>query len=495
MSAVLASAAPPPTPDADVIIVGSGFGGLGLAIRLKRAGKSSFIVLERASEVGGTWRDNVYPGCACDVPAMLYSFSFDRHAGWSRTYPQQPELLAYLKGSAERFGVREHIRFDSELSQARFDEKTGTWAVTLADGTVLRSRVVAMAMGPLNKPSFPKIPGRDTFAGRSFHSSHWDYSVDLADKDVVVIGTGASAIQFVPEIAARTRRLTLFQRTAPWVIPRNDKPVGKRRKLARAWLPPYAWFVRKAIYWTLEIRALGFVKNPKLLEKQEVLMRKFIARSVREPGLRAKVMPEYRAGCKRILISDDYYPALQRANVELVTEAVAQIRPHSVVTSDGREIDADVIVYGTGFKATEGMAPVRVYGRDGLELGDLWRDGLEAYLGTSVAGFPNLFMVIGPNTGLGHNSMIFMMEAQYRYILGALAHLRRTKVRAVEVKPDVMRSFNVDLQERMRGTVWATGCSSWYQDANGKNVSLWPGFTFAFRRLTARFDPARYRVL
>ena len=482
------------TLDAEVIVIGAGFGGLGMAIQLKKAGHESFIVIERAAEVGGTWRDNVYPGCACDIPSMLYSFSFEPHVRWSRIYPQQPELLAYLQRTAKKQGVYDKIRFNSDLAEARFDDASGTWAVTLTSGEVLRSRVVVSAMGPLNKPNYPAIPGRTTFTGASFHSSQWDYSIDLAGKNVVVIGTGASAIQFVPQIAPQVGHLTIFQRTPPWIIPRKDRPVSAARKLARRLIPFYAWFIRQAIYWTLEIRALGFVVNPKLLEKQEAGVRAFLKRSVADPVLREKLTPAYRAGCKRILISDDYYPAIQRPNVELLTTSLDRIRERSVIAADGREIPADVIVYGTGFKATDGTAPVRFFGRDGVDLASTWSEGMEAYLGTSVAGFPNLFLVIGPNTGLGHNSMVYMMEAQYRYILGALAYLDRTKAKAIDVKTEVSRAFNRDVQKRMQGTVWATGCSSWYQDASGKNVSLWPGFTFAFRNRTSRFDAERYRT-
>jgi len=485
-----------PKLDADTIIVGAGFGGLGMAIQLKKAGHDSFLVLERASEVGGTWRDNRYPGCACDIPSMLYSFSFETHVGWTRIYPQQAELLNYLKRTSEKQGVRPHIRFNSTLSEARYDEATGTWAVTLESGTVYRCKVLVSAMGPLSKPAFPNIPGRESFAGASFHSSQWDYAVDLNGKNVTVIGTGASAIQFVPQIAPKAGKLTLFQRTPPWIIPRGDKPVSKRRKNVRKFVPFYAWAVRKAIYWMLEVRALAFVVAPQLLKRREQAVLKFIERSVPDPVLRAKVTPQYRAGCKRILISDDYYPAIQRPNVELVTEGIAEIRPHSVVTNDGREIPTDVIIYGTGFKATEGIVPVKVYGLGGKELNaDAWSGGMSAYLGTAVAGFPNFFFIIGPNTGLGHNSMVFMMESQYPYVLSAIEHLERTNARAIDVDPDAQTRFNDDLQERMKGTVWASGCSSWYQDASGKNVSLWPGFTFAFRKLTRRFDPANYRSL
>lgn len=463
-----------------------------MAIQLKKAGRSSFMILERSHEVGGTWRDNTYPGCACDVPAMLYSFSFERDRRWTRLYPQQPELLAYLQRTAEAADLSSHIRFGSDLSEARFDEAAGIWNLRLADGTQLRCGVLISAMGPLNKPTYPAIPGRERFAGPSFHSSAWDHSVDLRGKNVVVIGTGASAIQFVPQIAPKVATLTIFQRTPPWIIPRNDTAVGRRQAFARKYLPLYAWLVRQTIYWTLEIRALGFVVNPKLLERQERGVRAYLERAVTDPVLRAKLTPNYRAGCKRILISDDYFPSLQRPNVELVTTALAEIRTRSVVTNDGREIPADVIIYGTGFAATDGFAPVRVYGRAGIEIGAAWRDGMEAYLGTSVAGYPNLFLIIGPNTGLGHTSMVIMMEAQYRYILDALAARDRAPNAPFEVKRDVQNAYNLDIQRRMRGTVWATGCSSWYQDARGKNVSLWPGFTFAFRKRTARFDEENY---
>lgn len=480
--------------DADTIVVGAGFGGLGLALQLQRAGQDSFLILERASEVGGTWRDNIYPGCACDIPAMLYSFSFSTHVEWTRLFPGQPELLDYLKDVANLSGLRAKIRFNSELEEARFDEKRGTWTLLLTDGARLVCRSLVLAMGPLSKPNIPQIPGAERFAGPAFHSSRWDYSIDLRGKRVAVVGTGASAIQFVPHIAPEATAVTIFQRTPPWIIPRNDKPVERWRNALRSRFRPYAWFVRKLIYWMLEIRAIGFVVNPKILERREADIRRFLEHSVPDPDLRAKLTPEYRAGCKRILISDDYYAAIQRPNVELIASPLAEIREHSVVAADGTERPADAIVYATGFKATEGLAPVRIYGRNGTEIGDVWRDGMSAYLGTSVAGFPNMFFIIGPNTGLGHNSMIFMMEAQYRYILGALDYLHASGAHSIDVQSAVQSSYNATLQRRLQGTVWASGCSSWYLDARGKNTSLWPGFTFAFKSLTRTFDPRKYRL-
>jgi cation diffusion facilitator CzcD-associated flavoprotein CzcO len=483
-----------PGVDADAIIVGAGFGGLGMAIKLIRENFGSFLILERASDVGGTWRDNVYPGCACDIPSMLYSFSFERNAAWTRVFPGQQEIRDYLEGCVATHGLRERIRFNTELSDATFDESRATWRVRTVDGRTFTCRVLIAALGPLNKLKIPEYPGLERFTGARFHSGAWKTDVDLREKDVAVIGTGASAIQFVPAIAPLVRRLTLFQRTPPWVIPRADAAIGPLRRLLRRFAP-YAWAVRKLIYWLLELRAFGFVVAPKLLQLQERLALRHLERQISEPELRAKLTPRYRLGCKRVLLSDDFYPSLRRANVTLEVAPIREIRERSIVTSDGVEHPADAIVFGTGFRATEGFVPVRVVGRGGVELADAWRSGMQAYLGTNVAGFPNLFMIIGPNTGLGHNSMIFMMEAQFRYVLSALETMRRRNVRAIDVKAGVQRRFNEKLQARMRGTVWASGCTSWYLDASGKNTTLWPGFTFAFRRATRRFRLERYDVV
>jgi cation diffusion facilitator CzcD-associated flavoprotein CzcO len=480
--------------DADVIVVGAGFGGIGMAIQLESAGFPSFLILERADDVGGTWRDNVYPGCACDIPSMLYSFSFERNFDWTRLFPKQAEIWDYLKATVKHRALRDRIRFGTDVSEARFDEAAATWHVRTADGPTFSSRVLVTAMGALSKPNVPHLPGIERFSGPRFHSSQWDFGVDLRDKNVATIGTGASAIQFVPEIAQSARHVTVFQRTPPWIIPRPDGPVGPwQRRLRR--FAPYAKFVRAAIYWLLELRALGFVVNPNILKVEERVALRHLESQIADPELRAKVTPHYRLGCKRVLISDDYYPALQRPNVSLETSPIAEVRESSIVTSDGVEHPADVIVYGTGFRATDGVTPVRVYGRDGRELNETWRAGMEAYLGTNVAGFPNLFLIIGPNTGLGHNSMIYMMEAQYRYVLSALKTMRALGVRAVDVKPDAQSRYNARIQRKMRGTVWSTGCRSWYLDANGKNTTLWPGFTFAFRRATRRFRPEAYTLL
>jgi cation diffusion facilitator CzcD-associated flavoprotein CzcO len=479
--------------DAEAIVVGTGFAGLGMAIALKRAGMDSFLVLERAADIGGTWRDNVYPGCACDIPSILYSFSFEHNTKWTRVYSPQDEIWAYLRHCADRFGIRPHIRFGTEMIDAAFDEATSTWCVRTGDGKTLRARVLIGGFGPLNKPNIPKLPGLERFAGPAFHSSAWDYSVDLAGKNVAVIGTGASAIQFVPQIVPKAGRVYVFQRTAPWIIKKPDGPLGALHRRVRK-IPPLAWLERKGVYWLQESLAYGFTVNPPLLAKLEQRALRYLEREVRDPELRRKLTPTFRIGCKRILFSYDYFPALTRPNAEVVTSGIREVRERSIVDDEGVERPVDVIVFGTGFRATEGVAPIKIYGAGGVELNEAWRSGMEAYLGTSVAGFPNYFSIVGPNTGLGHNSIVLMIEAQVRYIMSALRLMKRRNARALDVRRDVQTDFNRKLQEKLKGTVWATGCKSWYLDRNGKNTTLWPGFTFDFLRKTRRIDPRRYEL-
>jgi cation diffusion facilitator CzcD-associated flavoprotein CzcO len=349
-------------------------------------------------------------------------------------------------------------------------------------------------MGGLSNPHVPAIAGAETFAGPAFHSARWDHSVDLAGRDVAVIGTGASAIQFVPEIAPRVRRLLLFQRTPPWIVPKFDGPVGRRERLLRRLLPGYAWAERKMLYWLHELRAVGFTVNPTLLAAVEKVARRHLARQIPDATLRAKLAPEYRMGCKRILISNDYYPALARENVAVVTDDIERIEPDGIVTRDGTNHRADVVIYGTGFLPQEGVGRVRIAGTGGRTLEDAWRGGMEAFLGVSVAGFPNLFLLIGPNTGLGHNSMVYMIESHVNYVIAAMRLLRERRATSLDVRTDAQAAFNEKLQRRMKRTVWDSGCRSWYLDANGKNTTLWPGFTFDFRRRTYRIDPRAYRL-
>jgi cation diffusion facilitator CzcD-associated flavoprotein CzcO len=477
-----------------VIIVGTGFSGLGMAIRLRRHGITDFVLLERAGEVGGTWRDNSYPGCACDVPSHLYSFSFALNPGWSRSFSSRQEIWDYLRHCADSYGVRPHIRFHHEVLDAAWDHTRHRWTVRTSRGE-LTSDVLVTGTGPLSDPAIPDIPGLDSFRGKVFHSAQWEHDHDLHDRRVAVVGTGASAIQFVPRIQPQVAALTLFQRTPPWILPRNDRENREfERKLYRA-VPGLQRLARAGIYWGRELSVLGFTNNPRLLKVAELIARRHLRRQVPDPVLRARLTPGYAIGCKRILISDDYLPALTQPNVHLVESGLAEVGENWVRAADGTRSDVDTIIFGTGFRVTDMPIASRIRGRDGRTLAEAWSAGAQAHRGTTVAGFPNLFMLVGPNTGLGHTSMIHMIESQVAYTADALRYLRRTGAGAVEVRPQAQAAYNDELQSRMEGTVWtAGGCASWYLDAQGRNVTLWPGFTWRFRLATRRFRPEEYLV-
>lgn len=476
---------------ARIIIVGTGFSGLGMAIGLKRAGIGDFIVLERAEELGGTWRDNTYPGCACDVESDLYSFSFAPNPDWHRRFSPWSGIQAYLRRCAERFGVLPHLRLGHELRDARWDEGECRWHVTSGQGEFV-AEVLVLGTGPLSEPAIPRLPGLASFKGTIFHSARWDHGHDLTDERVAVIGTGASAIQFVPQIQPRVDRLLLFQRTPPWVLPRLDEAVSRRRRALYRALPFTQRVARSAIYWRREVQALGFVYRPQLLAQAEAQVLRHLAARVPDPALRAKLTPTYRLGCKRILLSDDFYPALTQPNVAVITAQIRSVSPGGIVTADGRERAVDTLILATGFRATDAPYAALVRGQAGRTLAETWRDGAAAYRGTSVAGFPNLFLLLGPNTGLGHNSMVFMVESQVAYILDALYTMTRQRLATVTVRPAAQAAYNAALQRRMRRTVWSSGCGSWYQDARGRNVTLWPGFTWEYRLRTRRFDARNY---
>ena len=480
-------------PDVEVCIVGSGFSGLGMAIQLERAGIGSFRVLEQAGEIGGTWRDNTYPGCACDIPSHLYSLSFAPKTDWSRMYPTQPEIRAYLHDCVARFGLANRIRLNTRLEQAAYDEASGLWNVQTSDGS-FSARFVIGAIGGLHRPAIPALPGIETFAGPTFHSACWDHGLDLRGKHVAVIGTGASAIQFVPQIAPRVAGLDLYQRTAPWVLPKPDRPIGAREQWALRHVPLFRTLCRWRLYWRQELFAFGFTVKPQLLDRAKKMGLRLLRRQVPSDALRAKLTPTYQPGCKRILISNDYFPTLAQPHVKLVTAGIREVRPHGVVTDDGVEHRADVIIYGTGFQATDTLGPLRVTGRDGVRLDEAWRGGMHAYYGTTVPGFPNFFMISGPNTGLGHNSVIFMFEAQIGYVLDCIKTMRRRGLHTLEVRAHVEADHNEAVQRRLLRTVWSTGCRSWYLDAHGRNVTLWPGFTFDYWRRMRRVDWRAYRT-
>lgn len=475
-----------------VAIIGAGFAGLGMAIRCQQAGIGDWILLEAADDVGGTWRDNTYPNCQCDVPSNLYSFSFALKSDWSRSFGWAEEIHDYLRECTDEFGLRDRIRFGSRVTCAEWDSEAGRWELRCADGWSGTADVVISGHGPLSAPSIPDIPGLAEFAGPVFHSAEWDHDVDLAGKRVAVVGTGASSVQIVPGIQPEVGELLVFQRTPPWVVPRPDRPVSERRKRLYRRFPALQRVVRSAIYWARELLVVPMVHRPSLLSLGEAQAKAHLARQVRDPDLRAKLTPDYSMGCKRVLLSNDYYPAVAAPNTRLVTEGIDKVGRNSVLTEDGTEHPVDVIVLATGFHVTDHPMGDCVRGRDGRTLNEHWRDGQSAYLGTAVSGFPNLFSIIGPNTGLGHTSMIVMMEAQFTYILGALAHMRRSGVTTLEVRPEVQAAYNDEIQDRLAGTVWSSGCASWYLDANGRNTTLWPDFTFRFTRRLSEFDPESY---
>ncbi|MFC4058172.1 flavin-containing monooxygenase [Planomonospora corallina] len=478
-----------------ITIIGSGFAGLCTGIKLKEAGYHDFVILEKADELGGTWRDNTYPGCACDVPSHMYSFSFELNPRWSRMFSPQEEIWDYMRACAARHGLGPHLRFGKEVVSLEYDDAARHWRVGTADGETFTTNAVVSGIGALHIPSFPDIPGRERFRGPAFHSAGWDHSVDLTGKRVAVVGTGASAIQFVPEIAERAAHLTVYQRTAPWIQPKPDFALPERAKRLLE-LPGAARALRGAIYWALETRAVGFAVDPRLMRVHEALARRHLERQVADPELRAKLTPDYTIGCKRILLSSDYYPALTRENVDLVTDRITEIREDSVVDATGRRTGADVIVYGTGFKVVDALNEQHITGRGGLKIQDAWQDGVEAYHGVTVSGFPNLFFLLGPNTGLGHNSVVFMIESQVHYVLECLRLLSRSRARALDVRPGAQRAFNDRLQRRLSALVWNEGgCRSWYLDERGVNRTTWPGFTFEYWARTRRVKPGDYELI
>lgn len=477
-----------------VVVIGAGFAGIGAAILLRQAGYTDVTVLEQADEVGGTWRDNTYPGCACDVPSNLYSFSFEPNPDWTRAYPSQPEIEEYLVRTVDRHNLRPCIRFGTTVTELRWDDDAGCWEVHTAGGEVLTADVVLNGTGPLSKPSVPDIPGLDAFAGTVFHSARWRHDHDLTGERVAVIGTGASSIQFVPEIAPAAAHVDVFQRTPPWVLSRDDRPVPAWRRRLYARVPALQRLHRWRIYGRQELLALAFLGRPKVTERVIAMGTEHIAEFVDDPDLRAAVTPDYSPGCKRLLISNDWYPTLVRPDVDLVTSPIERIEPEGVVTADGELHRADTVVLGTGFAATDFLAPMRVVGRDGVELSEAWRDGAATHLGIAVAGFPNLFLLAGPSTGLGHNSIVFMIESQLHYVLGALRHRERTGHAVLDVRPDVQADSYREVQRRMGRTVWASGCDSWYRSEDGRIDTLWPGFTVEYWWRTRRFDPGSYRA-
>ncbi|QNI05974.1 NAD(P)/FAD-dependent oxidoreductase [Mycobacterium kubicae] len=467
-----------------VLVIGAGFGGLAAAYELSRDGLADVTVLEKAGDIGGVWRENTYPGAACDVPSNLYSYSFARKTDWGRRYAEQPDILGYIRHTAERFGLRDLVRTGVEVTSAAYDDGSATWQVTTASGEVLEADVLVPAVGQLSRPALPNIAGLDTFTGPSFHSAQWRHDVDLAGKRVAVLGTGASAIQFVPRIRQTAARVTVFQRSAPYVVPKLDRAYTDTHHAAFQKVPGFAAAMRGAIWETTELLGFALTKAAPLARVLQGLASSNLKRHIKDPVLRAKLTPDYPIGCKRVLFSSEWYPALAQDNVDVETDAITEVTTTGVRTADGRLHEVDVIIYGTGFKATEFLAPMTVTGRDGRDLHTEWADGARAHLGMAVPGFPNMFLIYGPNTNLGSSSIILMMEQQARYIRQITEELARGGVaRAFEVRRDVEQSYDAAIQSRLDSGVWTT-CQSWYRTASGRVTTNWPGLVHEYQRRT-----------
>ena len=481
-------------PHHDVVIVGAGFAGLGMAIELSRAGRDDFVVLEQADALGGTWRANHYPGCACDVPTPYYSFSFAPKPDWSRFYAPHDEIRAYLEDCAERFDVRPRLRCNAEVTALHWQDSQQRWEVEVNGERSLTARVVVAAPGGLSRPAYPDLEGLGDFTGPWFHSAEWDHSVDMQGARVAVIGTGASAIQFIPQLAREASHIDVFQRTAPWVLPKPDRRISAAEQRLYRRVPAAAAAMRGLVWAAQEWMGLGNTVHQRLTRPLEAVGRMSIRRSIDDPELRERLTPDFAIGCKRLLLANDWYPTLALPCVEVVTERLERITERGLLTARGEERPADVIVFGTGFRATDPLGELPIVGRGGVSLAERWRDGMEAHRGTTISGLPNFFLMPGPNTGTGHTSQVFMIEAQIRHAIALLRQMDESGARVVEPRAEAQAAFNARLHRRMERTVWLRGgCTSWYLDANGRNTTLWPYSSLRFRRELRTIDAREFR--
>lgn len=479
--------------EVDVLVVGAGFAGLTAAVKLRAAGFDDVVLIERADTVGGTWRDNHYPGAACDVPSQLYSLSFAPNPDWSHSFSRQEEIQRYLEDVADRFDIRPRVHTRTALVDASWDDDAGLWRVETTRGR-LAARWLLLCTGGLSDPSIPEVPGLDGFGGPVWHSAQWRHDVDLTGKRVAIVGTGASAIQFLPPVAREASSVVLLQRTPAWILPRVDRRLRRWEKRLYRRVPAAQRLVRRAIYWGRELYVLGFAVNPAIMAVPRRMALRHLERQVPDPELRAKLTPDYEIGCKRILLSNDFYRAVSRENVEVVGAALSSVGPGTVTAADGTVRPADVVIFGTGFHITDPPIAERLRGRDGRTLAEAWQPSMHAHRGAAVPGFPNMFFATGPNTGLGHTSQVFMIETQLGYVVQALAAARRARAQVLEARVQAERGWEEMVQQRLQRTVWATGgCASWYVDAQGRNTVLWPRSTWRFRLLMRRFDPGSYR--
>ncbi|MFE3290365.1 flavin-containing monooxygenase [Rhodococcus sp. NPDC059234] len=479
--------------EVDTLIIGSGFAGLGAAIKLVQAGKRNFLVLERGSDVGGTWRDNTYPGAACDVPSQLYSYSFALNPDWTRSFSPQPEIQRYIESVSRKYNVLDKHVFNCDVLSAHWNQATARWDVETTQGPFV-AKIVVSAIGALCEPSLPDIKGIEGFEGEIFHSSRWNHEADLTGKRVAVIGTGASAIQIVPQLASKVSRLDVYQRTAPWILPRADREYTTLEHLAFKYVPGFQRLSRLGIYLMRETQVVGLAKAPVFMKPLQFAAQRHLRRQIKDPVLRKKVTPNFQIGCKRMLISNNYFPALTKPSTDLVTDGIAEVTATGIVDRTGTTREVDAIVVATGFHVTDSPTFAGIYGRDGRSAAEVFEaSGQQGYKGSAIANFPNMFFLVGPNTGLGHSSMVFMIESQLNYVVDAIETIERHGIGTVEVRQEAQDEYNKDLQDKLASSVWNNGgCASWYLDKHGNNTTLWPGFTFEFRNITRKFDLAAY---
>jgi cation diffusion facilitator CzcD-associated flavoprotein CzcO len=481
--------------DFQIGIVGAGFSGLIAALRLKKSGKNSFVIFERAAEVGGTWRDNTYPGCACDVASHAYSFSDELNPDWNQMYSPQPEILDYMKNVTDKNDLRKHIRFNTDIVESRFLPEQACWKVTDREGNSFTVKVLLLGLGPLNRPFTPDFEGIEDFEGQICHTARWDENFDYNGKKIAIIGTGASAAQVIPTIAPDVEKLTVLQRSAAWVFPRFDSKTSSFVKGLYRYVPGLLRARREFSYWLGEMLGFGFIGNKLMHNFLYTVGSTHLRLIVKDPETRRKLTPDYTIGCKRIMRSDDYLPTFNRKNVQLVTDGIKRFTKNGIVTADGTEHHVDGLVLATGFKSADMNFEANIIGADGSKLTDKWKQkGVEAYYGMTVSGYPNLSFILGPNTVLGHNSVLHMMESQMNYLMQYIDHVLQSDV-ALDLKEEVQKAFNEELQEKFKNTVWLAGCKSWYLDENGRNTTLYPGLTVTFRKKTRKFNPEIYRPL
>jgi cation diffusion facilitator CzcD-associated flavoprotein CzcO len=483
----------PPVRDTQVLIIGAGVSGIAVVVALRKRGITDFTIIESASEVGGTWRDNTYPGCGCDVPSLLYSFSFEQNPNWTRTFAKQPEIQAYVRGVAKKHGIDRILRSGVEATASTWDEAQQRWIVETSEGTY-RAQFIVGATGPLQHAKIPDIPGLASFAGAVFHSAKWNHDYDLAGKRVAVVGTGASAIQIVPTIQPTVSQLVLLQRTPSWVLPRPDFPVGRFERSALRFIPGLQRALRTGLWLFMELQQQA-QRRPKLMQQLQKLGLQLLKRQVRDPELRRALTPTFTLGCKRLLMSNTYYKALTAPNATVVPHALERVTEHTVVGADGSEHEVDAIVFATGFHVTDPPIADAVRGRSGKTVAESWGPSPQAYLGTVAPDIPNAFLMVGPNLGNGHTSVFLPIEAQAGYIADAVATMRDAGIEAIEVRPQVHEQWNAKVQKALQGTVWNDGgCASYYLDSTGRNSTIYPWTTIDLRRRMRRFKLGEFNA-